>query len=131
MFLYESILNLIVFGILIWFIRRYWNRVPAGTVFALYVMLYNAYRVPLETLKVDTADIFLGQRVNVWVSGVLFLIGLVAFVMLFRRRRPRAALVIGCGRARRRPCPGTRPRPAGGGDRRPPANAAAQEELKG
>jgi prolipoprotein diacylglyceryl transferase len=88
MFLFESILNLIVFGILIWFIRRYWNRVPAGTVFALYVMLYNAYRVPLETLKVDTADIFLGQRVNVWVSAILFLVGLIAFVVLFRRRRP-------------------------------------------
>ena len=56
--------------------------------FALYVTLYNVYRVPLETLKMDTADIFFGQRVNVWVSGVLFVIGLVAFVMLFRRRKP-------------------------------------------
>jgi prolipoprotein diacylglyceryl transferase len=91
MFLFESILNLIVFAILICFIRRYWNRVAAGTVFALYVTLYNAYRVPLETLKVDTADIFFGQRVNVWVSSVLFVIGLVAFVVLFRRRTPAPA----------------------------------------
>jgi len=37
---------------------------------------------------VDTADIFLGQRVNVWVSAILFLVGLIAFVVLFRRRRP-------------------------------------------
>jgi hypothetical protein len=49
-------------------------------------MLYNLYRVPLETLKIDTADIFFGQRVNVWVSGVLFLAGLIAFVVLFHRR---------------------------------------------
>jgi prolipoprotein diacylglyceryltransferase len=55
-------------------------------VFALYVTLYNFYRVPLETLKIDTADIFFGQRVNVWVSGVLFLAGLIAFILLFRRR---------------------------------------------
>jgi phosphatidylglycerol---prolipoprotein diacylglyceryl transferase len=85
-FLYESILNLIVFAVLLRFSRRYWNRVPAGTVFALYVTLYDLYRMPLETLKIDTADIILGQRINFWVSAVLFVIGLVAFVLLFRRR---------------------------------------------
>jgi prolipoprotein diacylglyceryl transferase len=85
-FLYESILNLIVFVVLLRFSRRYWNRVPAGTVFALYVALYDLYRMPLETLKIDTADIILGQRINFWVSAVLFVIGLVAFVLLFRRR---------------------------------------------
>jgi prolipoprotein diacylglyceryl transferase len=88
MFLFESLLDLAVFVVLILFVRRYWNRVPMGTVFALYVTLYDLYRVPLETLKIDTADIFFGQRVNVWVSGLLFLAGLVAFVLLFRRRRP-------------------------------------------
>jgi prolipoprotein diacylglyceryl transferase len=96
MFLYESMLNVLVFLALVLFVRRYWNRVPGGTVFALYVALYDLYRVPLETLKVDPADIFLGQRVNVWVSGILFVVGLVAFVLLFRRRtaapaRPTAA----------------------------------------
>jgi len=86
MFLYESILDVLVFFVLIWFTRRYWRRVPYGTVFALYVALYNFYRVPLETLKIDTADIFFGQRVNVWVSGVLVVIGLISFIVLFRRR---------------------------------------------
>jgi prolipoprotein diacylglyceryl transferase len=86
MFLYESILDVLVFFVLIWFTRRYWRRVPYGTVFALYVTLYSFYRVPLETLKVDTADIFFGQRVNVWVSGVLFVVGMIAFIVLFRRR---------------------------------------------
>ena len=88
MFLFESILDVACFFVLIWFIRRYWNRVPAGTVFALYVTLYNLYRVPLETMKIDPADIILGQRVNVWVSGLLFLVGLISFLILFRRRRP-------------------------------------------
>ena len=85
-FLYESLWDLVVFGILIWFIRRYFNRVPAGTVFALYVFLYGLGRTPIETLRIDTADIFLGQRVNVWVAGVICVIGLIAFVILFRRR---------------------------------------------
>jgi prolipoprotein diacylglyceryl transferase len=91
MFLYESILDVLVFFVLIWFTRRYWRRVPYGTVFALYVTLYNFYRVPLETLKIDTADIFFGQRVNVWVSGVLFLAGLISFIVLFHRRRDEPA----------------------------------------
>jgi prolipoprotein diacylglyceryl transferase len=90
MFLYESLLDVLLFVVLVWFSRRNWNRVPIGTVFALYVMLYDLYRVPLETLKIDPADIIAGQRVNVWVSGCLFLVGLIAFVLLYRRRKPRA-----------------------------------------
>ena len=42
--------------------------------------------MPLETLKIDTADIIFGQRINFWVSAVLFVVGSVAFVVLFRRR---------------------------------------------
>jgi prolipoprotein diacylglyceryltransferase len=66
--------------------------VPAGTVFALYVFLWCLGRTPIETLRIDTADIFFGQRVNFWVAGALCVIGLIAFVILFRRRtaeRPR------------------------------------------
>ena len=88
MFLFESILDVVVFLCLLGFTRKYWRRVPAGTVFALYVVLYDLYRVPLETFKIDPADIVLGQRINVWVSGSLFVAGLIAFVLLFRRRRP-------------------------------------------
>jgi prolipoprotein diacylglyceryl transferase len=85
-FLYESIWDVAVFFVLMWFIRRYWNRVPGGTVFALYVFLYGLGRTPIETLRIDTADVFLGQRVNVWVAGVICLIGLIFFIILFRRR---------------------------------------------
>jgi prolipoprotein diacylglyceryl transferase len=87
MFLFESLLNVCLFLVLVLFIRKWWNRVPYGTVFALYFGIYNLYRVPLETYKVDTADIFFGQRVNVWVSATLAVIGLVAFAILFHRRR--------------------------------------------
>src|SRR5947208_1639620 len=62
MFLFESILDVVVFLCLLGFTRKYWRRVPAGTVFALYVVLYDLYRVPLETFKIDPADIVLGQR---------------------------------------------------------------------
>src|SRR3954447_2322484 len=134
MFLYESILDVLVFFVLIWFTRRYWRRVPYGTVFALYVTLYNLYRVPLETLKIDTADIFFGQRVNVWVSGVLFLVGLITFVLLFHRRTggppppappPRAGGPPPPPRPRRlggRLSPGPPPPPPAGRRRSPPAS---------
>ena len=128
MFLYESILDVLVFFVLIWFTRRYWRRVPYGTVFALYVTLYNFYRVPLETLKIDTADVFFGQRVNVWVSGVLFVAGLISFIVLFRRRSddPFVDHPGGGGGC----CGGPHAHAApGGGDRRPPAHAAPQEDL--
>jgi phosphatidylglycerol---prolipoprotein diacylglyceryl transferase len=88
MFLYESIADVIIFALLIWFVRRYWSRLSGGTVFALYGTLYNGIRVPLETLKIDPADHVLGQRINVWVAALLFLVSAVAFVVLFRRRRP-------------------------------------------
>ena len=54
---------------LLWFIRRYWRRVPMSTVFALYVVLYDLTRLPLETMKVDPADHVFGQRLNVWVAA--------------------------------------------------------------
>jgi prolipoprotein diacylglyceryl transferase len=87
-FLYESIWDLVVFGLLILFIRRFWNRVPAGTVFALYVALYSLGRIPIERLRIDTADIIFGQRVNVWVAVILLIVGAVSFFILFRRRTP-------------------------------------------
>ena len=53
MFLYESLWNLATFFILVAFAARWWQRVPWGTVFALYVVLYTALRLPLETWKID------------------------------------------------------------------------------
>jgi len=86
-FLYESLLNCVIFVVLVWFSRRFVRRIPNGTVFALYVALYNLVRMPMELLRIDTADIYFGQRVNFWVSLILFLVGSIAFLMLWRRRR--------------------------------------------
>ena len=66
-FLYESLLDVGVFVVLMWFVRRYWSRVPWGTIFALYVVLYDGVRVFIEKLRSDPANIYLGptcQRVG-------------------------------------------------------------------
>jgi prolipoprotein diacylglyceryl transferase len=88
MFLYESLWDAAACLVLLWFTRRYWRRVPKGTIFALYVVLYCAVRLPLETMKIDPADHVLGQRINVWVAAVALITGLVWFVISFRRRGP-------------------------------------------
>ncbi len=89
-FLYESVWDLLVFFILWRFIRRYWNRVPYGTIFALYVVLYAFGRLYIETLRTDTADIFFGQRLNVWVALVCIIVGAASFLFLFSRRLSKA-----------------------------------------
>jgi prolipoprotein diacylglyceryl transferase len=87
-FLYESLGSLVIFGILIWFTRRYWREVPMGTVFALYATLYSFERIWVETLRIDPAHHYLGQRLNVWVASAVTIVAGILFVLLFRRRRP-------------------------------------------
>jgi prolipoprotein diacylglyceryl transferase len=84
-FLYESLWMLAVAGVLVWADRRW--RLGHGQVFALYVVLYCIGRLPIEMVRVDTANEILGVRVNVWVSIAVGIGGLVYFV-ISRRRFP-------------------------------------------
>ena len=63
--------------------RRF--KLVGGQLFACYVMYYTAGRLWIETLRIDKANIVFGLRLNVWTSIVVFLGGLVAFVVLRRR----------------------------------------------
>jgi prolipoprotein diacylglyceryl transferase len=78
-FLYESLWDLGLAGVLIWADRRF--RLGRGRVFALYVMGYTAGRVWIEMLRIDTANHILGLRLNVWTSIVVFAGGLVYFLL--------------------------------------------------
>jgi prolipoprotein diacylglyceryl transferase len=88
-FLYESLWNLGVFAVLLWADRRW--RLGHGRVFALYVMLYTVGRLWIELLRIDTASIVLGLRVNVWTSVLVFAGALAYFVWSARRRPGRLA----------------------------------------
>jgi phosphatidylglycerol---prolipoprotein diacylglyceryl transferase len=73
-FLYESIWDVLVCLTLIWFARRFSERLKNGDVFLLYVSLYSAGRFLIETLRVDPAFVIWGTvRGNLLVSGVLAL----------------------------------------------------------
>ena len=83
-FLYESLWNLALCGVLIWVDRR--GLLRPGRLFGLYVLGYFVARLGLELMRTDPASLILGVRVNVWTS----LVGIVVggwFVWTGRRRR--------------------------------------------
>jgi hypothetical protein len=77
-FLYELLWNLGVAGLVFWLDRKY--KFGKGRAFALYVMAYTAGRAWIEAMRTDEAEIILGQRLNVWVSLLVFLGALAYFV---------------------------------------------------
>ncbi|GGO02313.1 prolipoprotein diacylglyceryl transferase 1 [Microbispora rosea subsp. aerata] len=82
-FLYESLWDLALAGVLILAGRRFALR--HGRVFALYVAGYTLGRFWIEGLRVDPAHQILGLRLNQWTSIVIFL-GAVAYLWLARKR---------------------------------------------
>jgi prolipoprotein diacylglyceryl transferase len=77
-FLYESLWDIGV-AILVWQLDKR-HRFGRGRAFALYVMAYTVGRFWIEALRSDEAHVFLGMRINDWVSIVVFLGALIYFV---------------------------------------------------
>jgi prolipoprotein diacylglyceryl transferase len=81
-FLYESIWDLIVLGLVIWVERRF--RIKRGYLIAAYAAFYTFGRFWTEYLRIDTAHKFWGLRLNDWTSIVVFVIA--GAVLLVRGR---------------------------------------------
>ena len=107
-FLYEAVWCLLAAALLFWLDRRYGvgascalratgdavRRVLApGQLFALLLMLYTAERFVVENLRIDEANHFLGLRLNVWTSIVVFVFGAWWFWWLGRRSAAREGSV--------------------------------------
>jgi prolipoprotein diacylglyceryl transferase len=92
-FLYESIWDLGVAGLVIWADRRF--KLGYGRAFALYVMAYTVGRGWIEYLRIDTANHLFGVRLNVWTSVVVFLLAACYFVVSARRHPGREVVVQG------------------------------------
>jgi len=82
-FLYEAIFCLLLALLLVRLDHRFDLR--RGQVFALYVAGYPLGRVFIELMRTDDANLILGQRVNVWVSVLVFLLGVLLFFWFGRR----------------------------------------------
>ena len=65
-FLYESLWNLALTGLLLWIDRRF--RLGPGRLFAVYLMGYGTGRFWVEGLRIDPADEIAGLRFNQWVA---------------------------------------------------------------
>jgi prolipoprotein diacylglyceryl transferase len=84
-FLFEAIWDVGVAGLVIWADRRF--KLGHGRAFALYVAAYTVGRFWIEDLRIDTANHFLGLRLNDWTSIVVF-VGAVTYFVLSVKRRP-------------------------------------------
>ena len=89
-FLYEAIWNLLAALVLVYIIERRFHPRPPG-LFALYIALYSFGRFWIELVRVDPANHILGLRVNTWVSGLVFIAGIVWFYLSQRRAKPKKA----------------------------------------
>ena len=85
-FLYELLWDVTGVALLLLVDRRFRIRPPA--LFSLYVAWYTFGRTFEELMRVDPSHHFLGERINFWVSLVVFLGAAVAFVWLQFGRSP-------------------------------------------
>ena len=85
-FRYECLWNLAGVAVLLLIDRQI--KVKSGQLFASYIMVYTLGRVWIEMLRIDDAHHFLGLRINVWTSIVVFLLGLITFIIAGRRSAP-------------------------------------------
>ena len=83
-FLYESLWCLLAAAVIVWVDRRF--QLGHGRAFMLYGALYTFGRFWFELLRIDDANHILGLRVNTWVSGLVFVAAVVAFVVSARLR---------------------------------------------
>lgn len=74
-FLYEGLWNLALAGLIIALGRRF--VLKPGRWFAVYVMGYGLGRLWVENLRIDEATLLWGVRVNIWMSLVIILGGLI------------------------------------------------------
>lgn len=102
-FLYEALWNVGV-ALLVWYLSRRLE-LGRGRAFALYAMAYTAGRFWIEMLRIDdtaeqpgvetdTVTTLLGQRINVWVSLLVFLAALAYFLRLVPAARGPREFVI-------------------------------------
>jgi len=91
-FLYESLWDLGVAGLVLWVGARF--DVRGGRLFAVYVMAYTAGRAWIEYLRIDTVNHVLGLRLNVWTSVIVFAAAAAYFVIASRRPSTREAEAI-------------------------------------
>ena len=82
-FLYEQILNLIAFAVLLQIDKK--KRLRSGQLFALYMIFYGTIRFILEFVRIDKAYVFLGIRFNGWAALIVVIVGIAVYIYCGRK----------------------------------------------
>ena len=85
-FLYESLWNLGLAGLLVWIDRRF--RLAPGRLMAVYLMGYGTGRFWIEGLRIDPADHLGGLRWNQWVALAAVVAGAIWLVATWGQKWP-------------------------------------------
>lgn len=86
LFLYESLWNLIGFGVLFWISRRFEDRLLPGDLFLMYLIWYPAGRFMLEFVRTDSW-FFAGTSLNtVHILSFCAVVGAAATLLIRHRR---------------------------------------------
>ncbi|QPK93694.1 prolipoprotein diacylglyceryl transferase [Actinomyces sp. zg-332] len=84
-FLYEQILNLIAFSVLLFIDKK--KQLRSGQLFCLYMIFYGCIRFVLEFIRIDKAYVLLGIRFNGWAALIVVIVGIVAYIYCGRRAK--------------------------------------------
>ena len=88
LFLYESVLNLLAAGILLYVGRKYKNKLYRGDIFLLYLVLYPVIRFALEYLRLDPSPVA-GMNINQTVMGIVAVLSITILIIRHTIRRPK------------------------------------------
>ena len=84
-FLYESILNLIGMGLLLWIGNRFFTRLKPGDLFLVYLIYYPIVRFFMETLRLDSSTV---AGLNANQALMVVVVVLAGLTLLIRHRTP-------------------------------------------
>jgi prolipoprotein diacylglyceryl transferase len=85
-FLYESLWNLTLVGVLLWIDRR--GTLKRGSLILVYLIGYGIGRGWIEALRIDTVERYLGLSRNNWIALLIIVIGVVGLWWWERRAVP-------------------------------------------
>ena len=80
-FLYESILDFVIFVILLFIIKKGWNKIEGLNTF-IYLILYSMVRILVESVRIDSAAYIYGVPIAIIVSVCIIVVSLAGICML-------------------------------------------------
>lgn len=78
-FLYESVLDLAIFGILFLILKNNWNKKEGNLAF-IYLILYSVARIFVETLRIDSVRDIFGIPVAIFVSICIIVVSSIILI---------------------------------------------------